>query len=346
MCGIAGMYLRDPEAKANLDTVLDTMLDEIEHRGGDATGFVALGSEGVTEWQKAACSAEEFTRYRRPVPKGTRTILAHTRWATQGLPAFVENNHPLRRGSFFVIHNGHVNNDNKLFELAGRKPYGQVDSEAIVARLASLGSLGKVAKVMTEIDGAAAIAAVDESKPGDLVLARGYASPLYVLSTKRYVLWGSTHSTVKTAYEKHIGRLPKKAKIEALAQGTVLHFVDGKLRRTKFAVYSPPPKVTYTFPKYQYTTAKYDFEKATPKEYATTVVKDDDEDDLTICDGCGVMYAWDHLDFTEVDDSGYTLGYCSGCIEVLDREYNDKLLGISEELATVNAAILEEDDGA
>ena len=55
MCGIAGVYLRDESAKADLDAILDTMLDEIEHRGGDATGFVALGNEGVTEWQKAAC---------------------------------------------------------------------------------------------------------------------------------------------------------------------------------------------------------------------------------------------------------------------------------------------------
>ena len=125
MCGIAGVYLRDPDAKADLDGMLDTMLEEIEHRGGDATGFVALDAKGIAEWQKAACGSKEFCRYRRRVPKGTRTIMAHTRYATLGLPAFVENNHPLKRGAFVVIHNGHVNNHHQLFELADRKPYGK-----------------------------------------------------------------------------------------------------------------------------------------------------------------------------------------------------------------------------
>ena len=45
------------------------------------------------------------------------------------------------------------------------------------------------------------------------------------------MLWGSTPSTVKAAYEQHIGRLPKKAKIEALAKGRVLHFVNGTLTK-------------------------------------------------------------------------------------------------------------------
>src|SRR5262245_21635683 len=108
MCGIAGVYLRDPKLSVNLDALLDTMLDAIEHRGGDATGYLALNPEGVAEWHRAACDVPDFKKYRRPVPEGTRTILAHTRWATQGLPAFIENNHPIRRGPFYVIHNGHV----------------------------------------------------------------------------------------------------------------------------------------------------------------------------------------------------------------------------------------------
>ena len=47
MCGIAGVYLLDGSLKVNLDSMLDTLLDSIEHRGGDATGFVALSDEGV-----------------------------------------------------------------------------------------------------------------------------------------------------------------------------------------------------------------------------------------------------------------------------------------------------------
>jgi len=349
MCGIAGVYLRDPGAKANLDGMLDTMLDLIEHRGGDATGFVAIGDEGVTEWQKAACGAKEFARYRRPVPSGTRTIVAHTRWATQGLPAFVENNHPLRRGSFFVTHNGHVINDSQLFELAGRARYGQVDSEAIPARFASLGKLSAAPKVMSEIQGAAAIAAVDEKKPKELLLARGSSSPLFVLTTKKYVLWGSTRATVAQTYLDHIGRLPKKTKIEQVKQGVALHFVDGKLTRSKFKPYSPPKvdwkKSTWAAP-YRSTST----EIAVPASRGWDSEKRGDEME---CDACGISVPWNEMEYAWDEHSRMTHQLCSDC-DSLYEEVGDSILSSSysyscrdeiadAEFQVVNESVLEED---
>ncbi len=334
MCGIAGVYLRDPEAKGDLDAMLTTLLDCIEHRGEDATGFVAVGNEGVVEWQKAACGATEFNRYRRPVPKGTRTILAHTRWATLGLPAFVENNHPLRRGSFFVIHNGHVSNHHKLFELANRQPYGQVDSEGIAARFASLGKLSAAPKVMSEIEGAAAIAAVDERKPGDLLLAKGYSSPLFVLQTKRYVLWGSTKWTVEKAYRDHIGSLPKRAKIVELKPGTALHFVNGKVKSLKFKPYQAP-KVK---------PGKALIWKETSTEgsvtYQTTYSQSYDWEE-TVCDICDQQYPWNQLRY-ETDDEGFTLGVCARCdletqaLEIIDGDV------VTDDQEEVNESILRQ----
>jgi len=336
MCGIAGVYLRDPEAKADLDGMLSTMLDEIEHRGGDATGFVAFGNEGVTEWQKAACDVRDFNKYRRLVPEGTRTILAHTRWATQGLPAFVENNHPLKRGSFFVIHNGHVSNDHKLFELAGRTRYGQVDSEAIPARFASLGKLGAAGQVMSEIVGAAAIAAVDEKAPADLVLARGYQSPLHVLVTKRYVLWGSTPATVKEAYEKHIGRLPRKTKIEAVKQGTVLHFKDGKLKRYSFKPYSPP-KVSYTLPN-----VTLPWKEVTPQPISQLSKSWDWKDEEMLdCDECGASVAWKDMEYRWDTDTSMTVHLCSDCDSLW--EYQTEGAKLHQPFEIVNGVILDED---
>jgi asparagine synthetase B (glutamine-hydrolysing) len=340
MCGIAGVYLRDPKAKADLDGMLDTLLDEIEHRGGDATGFVALGDEGVTEWQKAACDARDFGKHRRRVPKGTRTILAHTRWATQGLPAFIENNHPLKRGSFYVIHNGHINNDHKLFELAGRTRYGQVDSEAIPARFASFGKLGAAPKVMTEIEGAAAIAVVDEAHPDELVLARGYSSPLFVLQTKRYVLWGSTQATVKEAYEKHVGRLPKRQKIEQVKQGTVLHFKDGKLTRKSFKPYSPP-KVTrlpnITLP----------WKDVTPQPVSSSWSWEREEDVLD-CDACGTAISWKEMEYRWDDEDKTTYQLCADCDVLWDMDGVPKISReadiVYESFDEVNAAILADDD--
>ena len=340
MCGIAGVYLRDESAKADLDAILSTMLDEIEHRGGDATGFVALGNEGVTEWQKAACDASDFNKYRRPVPKGTRTVLGHTRWATQGLPAFPENNHPLRRGSFFVIHNGHVSNDYKLFELAGRTGYGQVDSEAIAARFASLNKLGAAGKVMSEIVGAAAIAAVDEKNPADLVLARGHSSPLHVLVTKKFVLWGSTQSTIKSAYEQHIGSMPKRQKIQALPEGTVWHFVNGALTKGKFKAYSPP-KVDYQ--KWSGDNIVMPWKETSTEAIAhtlrltdpVTLQGDAKLDDELDCDGCGEVFPWHKLEYDQ-DEQGVTYSLCHSC------SWEQELQG--SDFGRVNSFILGEDD--
>jgi|SRR5215831_1562388 len=352
MCGIAGVYLRDLRMKVDLDSMLDTMLDGIEHRGGDATGFVALGESGVTEWHRAACDVADFVKYRRPVPQGTWTVLAHTRYATQGLPAFIENNHPIRRGTFYVIHNGHVSNDRKLFQLAEREPFGQVDSEAIPARLASLGKLTDAEVVMEEIEGAAAIAAVDEANPGELVLAKGHSSPLFVLVTNKIVVWASTEATVRAAYKKHVGRIPKKRKIESLETGTMLHFdKDGKQTRTSFESYQPVYR-SYSF---QPSTAwKETTESASgvgaacsvpPTRHLPTVAGyprwDDDlgapvesDGDAIRCDICDRTTSLSSCDI-ETDEDGSSWILCQKCSAEISEEY-------TEEFERVNAAILDE----
>jgi len=356
MCGIAGIYLRDLDLKVDLDSMLDTMLDEIEHRGGDATGFVALGKSGVTEWHRAACDVPDFKKYRRQVPKGTWTILAHTRYATQGLPAFIENNHPIRRGSFYVIHNGHVSNDQELFKLSGRTPFGQVDSEAIPARLASLGKLTDAEIVMEEIHGSAAIAAVDERNPGELVLAKGASSPLYVLVTNKIVLWGSTQSCVKQAYKKHIGRLPRKRQIESLLPGVMLHFdADGKQTRTKFEVWAPVYKsYSYQAPAWSETTipasggSEQDSCSVPPTRHLPTVAgwpqwdpvdeepAAEQQEDLVECDQCSRKTPFSRMEW-ETDSDGDTWLFCPAC-------WADIQSDSSEDFADVNAAILSEDD--
>jgi hypothetical protein len=336
--------------------MLDTMLDEIEHRGGDATGFVALGKSGVTEWHRAACDVPDFKKYRRQVPKGTWTILAHTRYATQGLPAFIENNHPIRRGSFYVIHNGHVSNDQELFKLSGRTPFGQVDSEAIPARLASLGKLTDAEIVMEEIHGSAAIAAVDERNPGELVLAKGASSPLYVLVTNKIFLWGSTQSCVKQAYKKHIGRLPRKRQIELLPPGVMLHFdADGKQTRTKFEVYAPVYKsYSYQAPAWSETTipagggSEQDSCSVPATRHLPTVAgwpqwdpvdeepAAEQQEDLVECDQCSRKTPFSRMEW-ETDSDGDTWLFCPAC-------WADIQSDSSENFEAVNAAILSEDD--
>lgn len=245
MCGIAGVYFKDLSLSNRADKILTTLLDRIDHRGGHACGFAALGDDGIGQWQKAAVDAKEFNRYRQPVPPGTRVLLAHTRFATQGHEGFMENNHPIRRGPFYLVHNGHVWNDDKLFEKAERHRYGQVDSESLAALIAHGDALERIGDAMEHVLGDAAIAVIDERQPRKLALARGEGSPLVILETRRMLLFASTEEAVLEAHTRHVGRIAKR-RLERIDEGTLLVMDEGRLRRSTFKV-TPRTRMLTTY---------------------------------------------------------------------------------------------------
>lgn len=328
MCGIAGIYLRDPSIELNLEGLLDSMLYKIDRRGGDATGFAALG-EGGMEWQKASCGAHEFTRYRRGLPENTRVMIAHTRFATQGPQSFMENNHPIKRGPFLIIHNGHVWNDQELFKAAGRRPFGEVDSEAIAAALSKEGDLSGLGKVICNIEGDAAVAAIDERDPSRLVLARGQGSPLYVYQGKRFVMFGSTPESIIEPHERFIGKInPKRVKFQD--EGTLLEWGDAKEFRKKHLIL--PPKPVYKSSWSGTTTAKYAAgtnliatKPATLKRPNTTDpgwdIEDEDISRLYLeCERCSQDVPEERIDhFWDAMTNG-TFMVCADCADILESD--------------------------
>ena len=347
MCGIAGVYLRDPHFRVNMDAMLDTLLDEIDHRGGDATGFVALDDDGVAEWQKAACDAPTFTKHRRRVPATTRVLLAHTRWATQGLPAFVENNHPIRRGPFFVIHNGHVTNDDAMMVSSGRNRFGDVDSEAIAARLASLEDLSALAKVVEEIEGDAAVAAVDERDCGRLVLARGHASPLYVYEGRRVVVFASTRAAVVNAYTRHIGGFSER-RLKYVPEGRLLEW------RGKKKSLSSKIKLVERF---SFLSSWSDWEDRLNEgeqwwKSSKSNGKGKDTEIITVtdtlgCDSCGTYVSWEAINYQRDDEEGVTWLLCNRCYDpdqILDPYWtDDDEEGDDEEVADADEEWISDD---
>lgn len=292
--------------------MLDTLLIQIEPRGDDATGFVAISDDGVAEWQKASCPASTFTLYRRPVPHGTKAILAHTRWATQGLPAFIENNHPIRRGPFFIIHNGHVRNDDVLFENANRKRFGRVDSEAIAARLSSFGDLADLGMVIEEIEGDAAVAAVDERDATRLVVARGNYSPLYVYNGRRIVLFASTKEAIEKAYSRHIGRI-SESRLELVEQGAQLEWRDGKLSRTSFTPKASPVKTVVWGGGWSNTGGWSSSTPARSEEEGTSLYTYDYE-----CDACHSSMRYPEIETRYDAEEKMTYMFCEDCADLWD----------------------------
>jgi glucosamine 6-phosphate synthetase-like amidotransferase/phosphosugar isomerase protein len=245
VCGIAGIHRLTDRPMPKLDEFASELLAGIQHRGSDATGFVGMNDDGAVQLQKASCSAYYFNQHRAPLARDTRTVLLHTRFATQGKPAFPENNHPVEAGGIYCVHNGHVNNDSEVFEKPGvgvRR--GQVDSEAIPALVAAKGweSLPESLEVL---QGAVAVAMLNEQRPGELVLARGYSSPLVVLQTRHLIVWASTVQAIEDAWARVLGTPPNPTRRKYLVEGSALVVNRGNVEEKRFQSYEPP-RVTYT----------------------------------------------------------------------------------------------------
>ena len=137
MCGIIGYT----GARAVPPILLDG-LKRLEYRGYDSSGMALAGAGMMAELKEvgkvarleAALQAESGLR------EFTGCGIAHTRWATHGVPSTV-NAHPHCDGKreFAIVHNGIVENHHELRSHLEKKGYrfrSQTDSEVIVHLIA------------------------------------------------------------------------------------------------------------------------------------------------------------------------------------------------------------------
>lgn len=240
MCGIAGIYLKDPTLfdGEELTCLAIEMLAQIEHRGRHATGLAAFGAVDGAPFTKAvrgSCSATEFAKHLDPLPNGTRYVMLHTRWATQGSPAFPENNHPVQSGGVYCVHNGHITNDDDLFAATGAHRLGKVDSEAIPAAVAAQPwTTEGIVTALESLDGNFAVALGRAEQPDHLYLARGNSSPLITIEHDQFLLWGSTLSTVEKAWSMMFGSKPALSRSKTHREGDLIEIKDATVTRSTF----------------------------------------------------------------------------------------------------------------
>ncbi len=244
MCGIAGFMLKEGASYSptTLERLADELLFGIDERGGDACGFAARAADGRLVVQKASCRAYEFTVERSWFPSDVRTVLLHTRFATQGHEAFPENNHPVNAGPIYCVHNGHVSNDYELIRASGIDRIGRVDSEAIPATVARRG-WENAGRAMSELEGAAAVALL-QADTGELILARGYSSPLVVVENDSLIVWASTESAIRSAWKAVLGTPPRGGRFVHVGEGTLLRYASSGKRTTETFV---PHEPAYTY---------------------------------------------------------------------------------------------------
>ncbi len=174
MCGIVGAI-----AERNIVPILMEGLRRLEYRGYDSAG-IAVVESGKLVRLRTVGKVKMLEEVLESTPAGGSIGIAHTRWATHGVPS-ERNAHPhTSLGGLAIVHNGIIENHEELREDLKRRGYrfaSETDTEVIAHRihfhLETLADLFKAVRAtVAELEGAYALAVVSEQDPERLVVAR------------------------------------------------------------------------------------------------------------------------------------------------------------------------------
>ncbi len=176
MCGIVAAA-----AQYNIVPVLIEGLMRLEYRGYDSAGLAIIGDGQIERLRSVGRVAELAAA---AATTTAITGIAHTRWATHGVPS-ERNAHPHVSGAIAVVHNGIIENYESLRRELSAQGYvftSDTDTESIAhlieATLQTEPDLfNAVQRACRRLVGAFAIAVIDRSQPGRIIVARE-GSPL------------------------------------------------------------------------------------------------------------------------------------------------------------------------
>ena len=179
MCGIVAA-----SAHRDVSKILMTGLHALEYRGYDSAG-IAIQKDGVINRQRTQGKVRDLEALLEETPLSGHCGIAHTRWATHGVPN-TQNAHPhISSNEVALVHNGIIENHEALrleLKAAGYEFSSDTDTEVmvhLVHLLMSQGNdlFGAVRLTVKRLEGAFAIAVLSAQEPGVIVGARE-GSPL------------------------------------------------------------------------------------------------------------------------------------------------------------------------
>ncbi|MEJ2345452.1 MAG: glutamine--fructose-6-phosphate transaminase (isomerizing), partial [Gammaproteobacteria bacterium] len=182
MCGIVGAI-----AQRNVVPILMEGLRRLEYRGYDSAGIAVRVDDSHLQRIRSVGKVAELQARLDEDPIDSQLGIAHTRWATHGMPA-ERNAHPHVSGErVAVVHNGIIENHAELREHLSNLGYvftSETDTEVIAHLLAHLLEShpdlpSAVREAVGGLVGAYALAVLDPSDPDRLVVARA-GSPLVI----------------------------------------------------------------------------------------------------------------------------------------------------------------------
>ncbi len=176
MCGIVGAV-----AQRNIVPILLEGLKRLEYRGYDSCGVAVYQHEALQRSRSVARVAELETQVADTHLSGAIGI-AHTRWATHGVPA-TNNAHPHFSAKdgvnrIALVHNGIIENYEEIRSALSAKGYvfvSQTDTEAVAHLINDLYDgdlLRTVQSAVKQLHGAFAIAVFCKDEPHRVIGAR------------------------------------------------------------------------------------------------------------------------------------------------------------------------------
>lgn len=182
MCGIVGAV-----AEREISPILLEGLKRLEYRGYDSAGMAVLDAEENINRLRRLGKVQELADAMAEKPLPGHLGIAHTRWATHGVPS--ENNaHPHMSGDkLSVVHNGIIENYESLRKELQQQGYvfsSETDTEVIVHLIHQQLALSKdllsaVKTTIAKLEGAYALGVIASNEPEKLIAARE-GSPLVI----------------------------------------------------------------------------------------------------------------------------------------------------------------------
>ena len=178
MCGIVAAV-----ADRNIVSVLLEGLRKLEYRGYDSAGLALINDNGLQRLRAVGRVAELTAQVDEAGASGC-TGIAHTRWATHGVPC-ERNAHPHISHGLAVVHNGIIENHEALrtrLKAEGYEFTSETDTEVVAHLIASelkagLDFFAATRAAIAQLQGAYALAVASEAEPQRVIVARE-GSPL------------------------------------------------------------------------------------------------------------------------------------------------------------------------
>ena len=184
MCGIVGAV-----AQRDVSGILLEGLKRLEYRGYDSAGMALISAQSLElDCIKAVGKVEKLEESMSKRPFVGSIGIAHTRWATHGVPS-EKNAHPhISQSDIALVHNGIIENYlsfQKELTDAGYQFESETDTEVIVHLIhkvrkeQGLSLLDAVKETVSRLHGAYGLCVIDRNEPDRIVIARS-GSPLVI----------------------------------------------------------------------------------------------------------------------------------------------------------------------